>query len=549
MVSCMPASMLHQIAHSIEDIQPCKTTLRGASGTDLKCLGTIQTNVTCNRRKENATFYINQLGKELILGLEFCRRFDLIKIADECIQRPITIGAVHSLDEKDFIYSPLKRKWAKYLPLGKKTGDALEDLKLIFPSMFDGRVGKFEGEANLCLTPDAKPVQLPPRAVPQSILPKLKKELDKMEKEGIIRPCPETTEWVHNIVTVVKKNGSLRVCLDPRNLNRYLTRNVHYTASWEDVQHSFRHGTVFSTLDAKSGYWAQQLSKDSQPLTAFNTPFQKYCFMRLPFGLSVSSEIFCRQMDKTLQGIPGTFPCADDVKVQGSTEEHHDLHLLETVHRAKQAGLKFNPDKCAIKKRKIDYFGRIISADGVEPCSKKVKAIMDLAAPKDKQELQSFLGMANYLSAFIPNLTKNTHLMRALLKKDVHFKWTSDMTNEMDIVKETIAKAIRLTHYDPNQPITIETDASLKGLGAALIQDGKPVRFISKALTTAESNYANIERELLAILFACERLHIYTYGRKVVIHTDHKPLMSIFSEANQPGTSSSPKNATEIEDI
>ena len=181
--------------------------------------------------------------------------------------------------------------------------------------MFDGSVGLFDGEVKLQLSPEAKPTQLPPRAVPLSVMPKLKDELDKMEKQGIIRPYPETTDWVHNLVIVSKKNGDIRVCLDPKNLNKYLIRSVHYTASWEDAQHSFRNGQFFSTLDAKSGYWTKKLSEQNQLLTAFNTPFKKCCFVRLPFGLSVSSEIFCEQMDKALAGIPGTFPCADDVKV------------------------------------------------------------------------------------------------------------------------------------------------------------------------------------------------------------------------------------------
>lgn len=121
--------------------------------------------------------------------------------------------------------------------------------------MFDGYVGRFEGEVDLTLLPDVKPVQLSPRAVPQSILPILKKELEKMEVERIIRSCPETTEWVHNLVMVVNKNWILCLCLDPRNLNKYLIWSVHYTASWEDAQHSFKNGHSFSTLDAKSGLY------------------------------------------------------------------------------------------------------------------------------------------------------------------------------------------------------------------------------------------------------------------------------------------------------
>ena len=108
------------------------------------------------------------------------------------------------MEESEAAYPSLLKKWRKHLP-GRQTGDPLEDLKLIFPHTFDGKVGLFEGEVNLKLSPDAKPTQLPPRAVPQSITSQLKKELDKMEKEGIIRPCPESTDWVHNLVLAVKK--------------------------------------------------------------------------------------------------------------------------------------------------------------------------------------------------------------------------------------------------------------------------------------------------------------------------------------------------------
>ena len=310
-------------------------------------------------------------------------------------------------------------------------------------------------------------------------------------------------------------------------LNKYLIRNVHYTTWLEDALHGFKNGQYFSTLDAKSGYWTKKRDEQSQLLNAFNTPFKKYCFVCLPFELSASSEIFCKEMDQVLSGVPGTFPCADDVYVQGSTEERHDIHLLETVQRTYQAGLKFNPNKCCIKKQEIEYFRRMFTPQGVKPCPKKDKNIAMLAAPKDKQELQSLLGTMNLMSTFIPNLTKKTHLMRSLLKRDVHFLWTSDMQKELDTIKNEIANAVQLTHYEPNKSAVIETNASLKGLSAVLIQDSKPVRFLSKALTPAEANYSNIERELLAVLFACEKLHTYTFGRKTTVDTDHKPLQNI----------------------
>ena len=174
--------------------------------------------------------------------------------------------------------------------------------------------------------------------------------------------------------------------------------------------------------------------------------------MRLPFGLSASSEIFCEHMDGILAGISGTLRCADDVKVQGSREERHDIHLLETVEKAQTAGLKFNPNKCFIRKQQIEYFRRIITPQGVQPCPKKVKAIKALAAPTDMQELQSLLGTVNFMSTFIPNLTKKTHPMRILLNLGSYFVWTSDMQKELNTTTKEIAIAMELINYDPNKP-------------------------------------------------------------------------------------------------
>ncbi len=387
----------------------------------MRAVGGLHIKVTANGHTEDTCIVVTEKGTDFLLGIEFCKQFQLITIADACIQRSVNVDAVHITEESEVDYDALQEKWKEHLPLGKKTGDPLEDLKQIFPDMFDGTVGLFEGEVDLKLTDDYKPVQLPPRAVPLSIQPKLKVLLDKMEDDDIIRECPETTPDVHNLVYVLKQNGELRCCLDSKNLNKYLVRKVHYTASWEDAQTTFKNGKFFSTLDAKSGFWTKKLSPRSQLLTAFNTPFKKYCFKRLPFGLSVSTEIFQEDMDKSFQGIPGTFPCADDIKTQGSTEIRHDINCLETVAAAQRAGLKFNPDKCSIKKKEINYFSRVISEEAIKPDPSKVQAIIDMAPPQNKQELQSFLGSVNFLSNFVPNLSQSTHIMRGLLKKDVHY--------------------------------------------------------------------------------------------------------------------------------
>ena len=189
MVSCMPVSMVPQIGLSSNDLTPNRSIIPGMSGTDLQNCGTVDINVMCNNITTKARFYVTKHDYALILGLEFCKIFKLVTISPVCVQQhtisvePNKVEAVHITKESEVDYSKLKTKWMEHILLGKKTGSPLQDLKDIFPDTFDGQVGLFEGEAHLKVSPEAQPVQLPPRAVPQSVMPALKKELDKSEKE------------------------------------------------------------------------------------------------------------------------------------------------------------------------------------------------------------------------------------------------------------------------------------------------------------------------------------------------------------------------------
>ena len=169
----------------------------------------------------------------------------------------------------------------------------------------------------------------------------------------------------------------------------------------------------------------------------------------------------------------------------------------------------------------------------MHPDPKKVQGITEMTAPKDKQQLQSFLGMVNYMGTFIPNLSHHTEPLWAMLKKDNVFDWEDQQTRSFQQVKTLIAKAntTPLRYYNRNLLVTVQADASLRGLGACVIQQHKgkdqPIAFASKSLTDAETRYANIERELLAIVFACQCFSTYLLGRSFVAESDHKPLEMI----------------------
>lgn len=184
-------------------------------------------------------------------------------------------------------------------------------------------------------------------------------------------------------------------------------------------------------------------------------------------------------------------------------------------------------DKCRIKVQSVGYFGNVITDQGVKPDPEKVDAINRMQAPTCKTELVTTLGMVNYLCRFMPNLANVTAPMRELVKQDVEFIWQEPQKKSFAEMKALICKETTLAFYDPRKELTLQVDASLKGLGAALMQEGRPIAFASKSLSQSEQNYAQIEKEMYAITFGCERFHQYIYGRMVTVESDHKPLEAI----------------------
>ena len=170
----------------------------------------------------------------------------------------------------------------------------------------------------------------------------------------------------------------------------------------------------------------------------------------------------------------------------------------------------------------VPFFGNIITDKGLKADPSKIEAILKLEVPDSRKKLERFLGKVNYLSNFAPNHNEITSSLRSLLKKETEFLWDEPQSRAFERVKQTITQSLVLVYYDPNKELTLEVDSSKDGTGACLMQENRPIAFASKSLTQAEIGYAQIEKELLAILFGCKRFHQYTYGRRVTVHSDHK---------------------------
>ena len=347
-----------------------------------------------------------------------------------------------------------------------------------------------------------------------------------MTEMKVIERIKKPTEYVSSLAYSRKSSGKIRICLYPKHLNEAIRRPHYPTPTLEEMTFRLEGATVFSKLDARSGYWSITLDDESSTLTTFNTPFGRYRFLRLPFGLNLSQDIFQERMDIILENCPGTISIADDIGVFGKDQQEHYSNLMNLMKEALKNGLVFNDTKCSIGTSSLPFFGLTFDKKGVHPNENRIKAIKAFNIPNNDTELIEFLGIATYMSTFIPNLVTLTAELRDILKEEEH-TWKESNTEDFKKVKEAIFNATTLAYFRPGIPTTIQVDASGRGLGAVLLQENIPIAFASKSLTTTEQRYANIEREMLAIVFGCERFHYYIYGREFAVITDHKPLEMI----------------------
>ena len=402
-----------------------------------------------------------------------------------------------------------------------------------FPSVFSEGLGKLPGTVRLHLKENYEAKVLPCRRIPFAIQNEVKSELDRLVNLGVLAEVTEPTEWVNQMATVRKKNGSLRICIDPAHLNSALMREHYQLPVIEDVLDKFNDARVFSKLDVSTAYWHLELDNESSLLTTMITPFGRYKWRRLPFGLSVSSEIFQRNLSQALEGVQSAICIADDIALMGKNDEHHDDQLNQLLTRCQQKGIKLNssPDKLQIRCSEMVLHGHVFTLKGVKPDPSKVEAILKMPTPEDVSAVRRFCGMVQYLARFMPHLAQVATPLRDLTHKGIPWSWTEEHDNAFKAIKDMACKAPLLGHYDPKALLTLQTDASSHGLGAALLQDNIPIAYASRALTATERRYAQIEKECLSVVFGLERFDQYTYGRPVMVENDHKPLESLLQKA------------------
>ena len=405
------------------------------------------------------------------------------------------------------------------------------------PKLFKG-LGKTDWEYKFKLDGSTQPHSLSvPRRVSFPLMNKVKTELQRMQDIGVISKVDQPTEWCSGMVAFPKANSDqIRICVDLTKLNESVMREKHPLSTVEESLSKLAVGRYFSKLDANSGFWQINLAPESRLLTTFITPFGRFCFNRLPMGISSASEYFQKKMSLLLENIPGLVCQTDDCLISGETLEQHDERLMQVLGRLESAGITLNESKCVFAQRSLTFLGHLIDEEGLRPCPEKCRAITEMATPQNTSDIRRFFGMVNQLAKFSKAIAEKSKPLRELLKKQNVWLWGPMQKSAFNAVKQEISSDTVLAHYDPNKESLISADSSSFGLGGLLRQKHgetwKPVAFASRSLSDIECRYAQIEKEALAVTWACEKFANYLIGTSFHIEIDHKPLVSLLSTKN-----------------
>jgi len=360
----------------------------------------------------------------------------------------------------------------------------------------------------------------------------LREWLKEMEKTGKIKRS--TSPAGSPILFVPKPNGrGLRLCVDYRGLNAVTIPNRYPLPLMQELQDRVQGAQWFTKMDLKNGFNLIRIRKGDEWKTAFRTRYGLYEFQVMPFGLTNAPSTFQDMMNHVLSNVldVGVLAYMDDILIYAKTEEEHDRLVKEVLNRLQQNGLAVSPEKCVWKAKEVEFLGYVIGRDGIKMATTKVDAVLSWKTPASLQEVQSFLGFANFYRRFIQDYSRVARPLTELTKKTEKWLWNKEAETAFNDLKKRFTTAPILSHFDPAKPVIIETDASDFAIGAVLSQRDKenrlhPVAFHSRKFSPAEINYEIHDKELLAVVDAFKHWRRYCEGatHQVQVFSDHQNL-------------------------
>ncbi|KAJ9521797.1 hypothetical protein QJQ45_024663, partial [Haematococcus lacustris] len=366
----------------------------------------------------------------------------------------------------------------------------------------------------------------------------VKKQVAELLAKGLIEPS--SSPYGAPILFVQKKDGSLRMCIDYRALNKLTVRDRYPLPRIDDLFDKLAGKRVFSSLDLQSGYHQIRITEEDVPKTAFLTPMGQFQFKVLCFGLTNAPATFQRMMNNVFK--PLINECVlvyiDDILVMSNTPEEHVQHLRQVLQLMRENKFYAKLARCEFNKTQLAFLGHIVGSNGIAVDPAKVQVVKEWPTPRNLKDLQAFLGLANYFRRFIPNFSSLAAPLTNLTSKQVAaaYDWEHFGGSELeafDGLKEALCSAPVLALPDFSKPFVVCTDASLVGTGGVLMQYGRPIAYTSKKMSPAETRYATGEQELLGIIRAVREWRCYLDGAvDVTILTDHNPLIYLQTQPN-----------------
>lgn len=425
--------------------------------------------------------------------------------------------------------------------IGRFTGAQLQVLRVGFAVNDISLIGEDTRFPMLPIKPvqlhlktSEKPVKQLYFRVPESCRDAVIKQLKELIRCDIVECVSGPTAWISPMIVVPKENGDIRICIDMRAANKAIERIYHPLPTMEEIRAKLKGFRYFTKIDLVSAYYHIPLHEDSREITTFWSPLGVLRYKRMLFGINCAPEIFQRTMEELIGIVPGVVIYLDDILISGIDIEDHDKKLNKIEVLLQENKMKVNEKKCIYRQEKIEFIGFMISQKGIEISPRKVEAVREFRDPTTIAEIQSFLGLVNYMGHFIPNLTEKTDSLRSVIRSNV-FSWETKERESFKALKDEIVQCtLTLGYFDSSDATTLFTDASPIGLGAVLVQSNKKeqnriITCISKSLNETEKAYPQVHREALAVVWAMKRLYHYLIGIEFILVTDNQALTFIFN--------------------
>ncbi|KAD2805507.1 hypothetical protein E3N88_38884 [Mikania micrantha] len=400
----------------------------------------------------------------------------------------------------------------------------------VFPDELPGLPPDREIEFSIDLIPGSQPISKAPYRMAPLELKELKEQLQELLELGFIRPS--VSPWGAPVLFVKKKDGSMRLCIDYRELNKITIRNRYPLPRIDDLFDQLQGAKFFSKIDLRSGYHQMKIREEDVSKSAFRTRYGHYEFLVMPFGLTNAPAVFMDLMNRVFHEFLDKFVIVfiDDILVYSKSKEDHEEHLRKVLETLRQKKLYAKFSKCDFWLNQVAFLGHVVSAEGIMMDPAKIEAITKWPRPTSATEVRSFLGLAGYYRRFVEGFSVIALPLTQLLRKGVKYSWNEEREKSFEELKKRLVSAPILTLPCGSGGYHIYSDASKKGLGCVLMQHGKVIAYASRQLKPYEVNYPTHDLELAAVVFALKIWRHYLYGETCDIFTDHKSLKYIFTQ-------------------